>query len=63
MVMARIYARCGMYDEALVEIDHLLSLESDYTINDFIMDREFNPMREIPEFQAIMQKYGQIEGA
>jgi hypothetical protein len=57
MVMARIYTRCGMYDEALVEIDYLLSLESDFTVNDFKMDRDFIPLLDLPEFQALVEKY------
>lgn len=57
MVMARIYTRCGMYEDAMVEIDYLLSLETDYTINDFKLDRDFEPLRKIPEFQSLVEKY------
>jgi hypothetical protein len=46
-----------MHDEAIAEIDYLLSLEGNFTVNDFKMDRQFDPLREIPEFQALMQKY------
>jgi hypothetical protein len=57
MVMILAYTSCGMYDEAIAEIDYLLSLESHYTVNDFQLWRRFDSLRELPEFQALMEKY------
>jgi hypothetical protein len=57
MVMARIFARCGEYEKSIEEIDYILSLESDFTVNDFKMDRDFAPLRDLSEFQMLMNKY------
>lgn len=57
MVMAQIYTICGRYDEALEQIDYLLSQESDYTVNAFKLDKTFDPLRDMPKFQALMSKY------
>jgi hypothetical protein len=63
MVMAKIYVQCGMYDEALSEIEYILSLESRLTINDFKMNKVFDPLKDNPEFQALMNKYALAPGA
>lgn len=57
MVMASVYTMCDMYDAALEEIDYLLSLETHFTVNDIKMNRVFDPLKERPEFQALMKKY------
>jgi len=57
MVMAQIYTKCERYDEALEQIDYLLSQESEYTVNAFKLDKTFDPLREMAEFQALMEKY------
>ena len=57
MVMAQIYAKCGRYDEAIDKIEYLLSLEGNFTVNDFKLDKNFDPLRNIPKFQALMEKY------
>jgi len=57
MVMAQIYTKCGNYDGAIEIIDYLLSLETTFTVNDFKMDPQFNPLHDVPEFQALMEKY------
>lgn len=57
MVMAQIYTMCGEFDEAIEEIEYLLSQESNYTVNDFKIDDTFDPLRDMPEFQALMTKY------
>lgn len=55
--MAEIFVTCGEYDEAISEIDYILSLETDFTVNDFKTDPQLDPLREMPEFKALMEKY------
>jgi hypothetical protein len=57
MVMATIYTTCGRYDEAIAEIEYILSLKSNLTVNDFKLNRLYKPLRGKPEFQALMKKY------
>jgi len=57
MVMAQIYATCGMYGKAIEEIDYLLSLETKFTVHDIELEETFDPLRELPEFQALGAKY------
>lgn len=65
MVMASIYATCDMYHEALAEIDYLLSLEGNFTVNDFNLGTRFDPLlgskldslKAMPEFQKLMKRY------
>lgn len=57
MVMARIYTICGQYDEAIGELDYLLSLETKFTVHDIELDDTFDPLRELPAYQVLMKKY------
>ena len=57
MVMARIYTECEMYEAAIAEIEYLLSLESFFTVYSFSLNEIFEPLHDLPEFQALMEKY------
>jgi hypothetical protein len=57
MVMAKIYAKCGEYDKAFDKLDELLSLRTVYTVNDIKHAQEFVPLRDLPRYQQLMQKY------
>ena len=57
MVMAEIYTKCGNYSKAIDIVEYLLSLESNYTINDIKLNPLLKPLIDIPEFQALMDKY------
>ncbi len=57
MVMANIFIKCGKYDEAIERLDYLLSLRGWFTVNSLIMGKEFDPIRNMPEFQALLKKY------
>jgi tetratricopeptide (TPR) repeat protein len=57
MVMANIYARCGDYDKALDELEELLSQQTNYTVNDFKLNSELEPLRKLPRYQEMMRKY------
>jgi tetratricopeptide (TPR) repeat protein len=58
MVMAIIYAKCGDYDKALDELEELLSQQTPYTVNDFKLNRELEPLRKLPRYQKLLEKYG-----
>ena len=57
MVMVDIYIKCGQYELAIDEVEELLSLETEYTPNDFKLKKNFDPIRENPRFQELMKKY------
>jgi hypothetical protein len=57
MVMANIYMECGKYDEAINELDYLLALETVYTVNDIILNPTFDPLKENPTFQKVIDHY------
>lgn len=58
MVMAVIYTNCRQYDNAIDELDALLSLGSVYTINDLKWNLMLTPLRKLPRYQEMMRKYG-----
>lgn len=57
MVMANIYAGCGEDDKALDELEGLLSSQTNYTVHDFEMNTNLNPLRRLPRYQELMKKY------
>ena len=57
MVMAIIYAKCGDYDKALDELEELLLQQTNYTVNDFKLNMELEPLRKLPRYQEMMKKY------
>lgn len=58
MVMAIIYINCGEYDKALDELEDLLARETPYTVNDLKMNEKLRPLRGLPRFQHLLEKYG-----
>jgi len=62
MVMARIFVNCGSYDEAIDELDYLLSLKAGFSVNDLRLQRWVNPLRDHPRFQALIEKYEREHG-
>ena len=57
MVMARIYINCGRYEEAIDELEVVLSLESDYTVNYLKFEYWIDPLRDDPRFLATIERY------
>ena len=57
MVMAIIYTLCERYEEAIDEIEYVLSLETDITVNTLKFLRWTVPLRNIPRYQEILSKY------
>jgi serine/threonine-protein kinase len=59
--LAQIYARVGEPDAALDLIDHLLSIPSNMTVARLRLEPYWDPLRDHPRFQEILEKYGEEE--
>ena len=57
MVAAEIYTLCGRYDDAMDEIEYVLSLETGFTANDFKFMYWTKPLRELPRYKSLMEEY------
>lgn len=58
MVMAVIYIKCGEYDKALDELEDLLAQQTPYTVNDLKLNEKLRPLRELPRYRQLLEKYG-----
>ncbi len=56
--LAEIYARTGESDEAFRLLDHLLAVPSNITVPMLKLDPAWDPLRQDPRFQALIDKYG-----
>jgi len=57
MVMARIYANCGKYEEAIDELELVLSLETHITVNTLKFKHWLDPLRDNPGFKQLLIDY------
>lgn len=57
MVMASIYVECGEYDKAMDELEVLLSEQTPFTVNDFKLNPDLEPLRKLPRYQEMMRKF------
>ncbi len=55
--LAVIYTWVGEYDAALDEIEHVVSIPSWFSVNDLRLDPEFDPLRDHPRYQPLLEKY------
>src|SRR5262245_16357327 len=55
--LAQIYASTGETDEALRLLDHLLTVPNGLTVPVLKLDPAWDPLREDPRFQALIDKY------
>ena len=58
MVMAAIYMKCGEYDKALDELEELLAQQTPYTVNDLKLNERLMPLRKLPRYQQLLERYG-----
>lgn len=58
MVMAVIYVKCGKYDEAIDQLEVLLSEQTGFTVNSFKKNSNLDPLRDLPRYQEMIRKYG-----
>jgi len=57
--MARIYTIVGEYELALEKIDQLLSQPGFFSVAQLEIDPLYDPLREHPQYQAIINKYNE----
>jgi serine/threonine-protein kinase len=55
--LAKIYSRVGEVDKALDLIDELLSIPSWLSVRLLRLDPVWDPLRNHPRFQALLEKY------
>lgn len=60
--MAIVYTRAEMYEEACEELDVILSMPSWFSTDQMQLDPLLAPLRELPCFQELLEKYGSNEG-
>jgi serine/threonine-protein kinase len=56
--LARIYAMVGEYDAAIDQLEILLAVPSPTAVPMLRIDPTWNPLRDHPSFQALLEKYG-----
>src|SRR5438067_4298188 len=57
--LAQIYAWTGEFDEAFRLLDHLFAVPSNLTVPMLKLDPAWDPLRQDPRYQALIDKYGQ----
>ena len=55
--LADIYTLIGDYNNALKQIDFILSIPGTFTINILKLDPLYDPLRNLPGYKAIIEKY------
>src|SRR5256714_2887021 len=55
--LAQIYAWTGEFDEAFCLLDHLLAVPSNLTVPMLKLDPAWDPLRQDPRYQALIDKY------
>jgi serine/threonine protein kinase/tetratricopeptide (TPR) repeat protein len=55
--LADIYTLIGDYNNALKQIDFILSIPGTFTINIMKLDPLYDPLRNLPGYKAIIEKY------
>jgi serine/threonine-protein kinase len=55
--LAHVYSMVGEYDKALDEIELLLSIHYGFTTWDLKLNPFWDPMRDHPRFQKLINKY------
>ena len=63
MVMASVYTKAGRYDDALNELEYLLSIPTLFTGKLLAITPDFAPLRDHPRFQALIEKYEREHGS
>ena len=56
--LAQIYAWTGEFDEAFRLLDHLFAVPSNLTVPMLKLDPAWDPLRQDPRYQALIDKYG-----
>jgi hypothetical protein len=56
--LALIYTRVGEVELAIDELDYLLSIPSKFSVSVLRLDPRWDPLRDHPRFQELLEKYG-----
>jgi TolB-like protein/tRNA A-37 threonylcarbamoyl transferase component Bud32/predicted Zn-dependent protease len=56
--LARIYVMVGDFDEAISQLEYLMSIPGDLGIGALRLDPAWKPLHDNPKFQALLRKYG-----
>jgi TolB-like protein/Flp pilus assembly protein TadD len=56
--LAQIYACTGEFEEAFRLLDHLFAVPSNLTVPMLKLDPAWDPLRQDPRYQALIEKYG-----
>jgi TolB-like protein/DNA-binding SARP family transcriptional activator/lipoprotein NlpI len=62
MTLAEVYAICGEYDAAIDVLERLLSIPSATSAMQLWLDPIWDPLRDNPRFQDLIERYGGREG-
>ncbi len=60
--LAEIYTMVGEYDQALSQVERLLSIPSWFAVNDLKLDPRWDPLRTHPRYKQILEKYSNSHG-
>ena len=55
--LAYIYVLLGKYPEAIAKLDYLLSIPGPLSVNILKLDPRWAPLRNMPEFKRLIEKY------
>ena len=59
--LAQAYILLGDYDKALNQIDFLLSIPGEFSINKLKLDPLYDPLRNLPGYKKIIEKYAGMD--
>ena len=58
--LTRIYVMVGEYEDAIDPLEYLLSIPAELSIPSLRVDPTWDPLRDHPRFQALLEKYGGV---
>ncbi|UCC44794.1 MAG: hypothetical protein JSU65_02380, partial [Candidatus Zixiibacteriota bacterium] len=60
--LAIVYTMTGKYEEALDRLEYLLARPANISVSRLRVDPRWDPLRDHPRFQALLEKYEKIHG-